>query len=199
MNWLVGCFGFNGPLRQYGRLPKRGRKRREKIDQSKNDQTTPTRTYYKHSRPLPYYHPNCRTPRYWRFTQDHRSTPNKRVKSIKLKYLHFIKETWTEKKRWLQKLTWTKRSPLGGPWNSNYETKMADAWICKIFLIAYVNTALQRLIMSNAASVKSRLAADWKSWNSITIDATFGVCFFCYIGLKGLKRRNFRPHHDKGK
>ena len=61
--WLVGCFGLNGPFRQYfslyravsqregergekvfqsisGRLPKRGRKRRERIDESKNVQTT---------------------------------------------------------------------------------------------------------------------------------------------------------------
>ena len=37
-----------------GRLPKRGRKRRERTDESKNVQTTPTRTYCKRSRPLPY-------------------------------------------------------------------------------------------------------------------------------------------------
>ena len=56
--WLVGCFGFNGPLRQYFSLyravSQRGRKRREKIDESKNVQTTPTRTYCKRSTPLPY-------------------------------------------------------------------------------------------------------------------------------------------------
>ena len=34
----------------------------------------PTRTYCKRNRPLPYYHPNCRTPRHWKFTQDHRTT-----------------------------------------------------------------------------------------------------------------------------
>ena len=56
------------------RLPKRGRKRRERIDESKNVQTTPTRTYCKCSRPLPYCHPNCRTPRHWKFTQHHRTT-----------------------------------------------------------------------------------------------------------------------------
>ena len=33
-----------------------------------------TRTYYKRSRPLPYYHQKCRTPRHWKFTQDHRTT-----------------------------------------------------------------------------------------------------------------------------
>ena len=36
------------------RLTKRGRKRRERIEESKNVQTTPTRTYCKRSRPLPY-------------------------------------------------------------------------------------------------------------------------------------------------
>ena len=51
-----------------GRLPKRGRKRRERIDESKNVQTTPTRTYCKCSRPLPYCNSNCSTPRHWKFT-----------------------------------------------------------------------------------------------------------------------------------
>ena len=55
-----------------GRLPERGRKRRERIEESKNVQTT--RTHCKHSRPLPYYHPNCRTPRHWKITQGHRTT-----------------------------------------------------------------------------------------------------------------------------
>ena len=44
------------------------------IEESKNVQTTPTRTYCKRNRPLPYYHPKCRTPRHWKFTQDHRTT-----------------------------------------------------------------------------------------------------------------------------
>ena len=78
VGWLVGCFGFNGPLRQYFSLyravSQRGRKRRERIDESKNVQTTPTRTYCKCSRPLPYCNPNCRTPRHWKFTQHHRTT-----------------------------------------------------------------------------------------------------------------------------
>ena len=34
----------------------------------------PTRTYCKGNRPLPYYHPNCRTPRHWKFTQNHHNT-----------------------------------------------------------------------------------------------------------------------------
>ena len=46
---LVGCFGFNGPLRQYFSLywavSQREGERGERIDKSKNVQTTPTRTY----------------------------------------------------------------------------------------------------------------------------------------------------------
>ena len=77
--WLVGCFGLNGPLRQYFSLyrtvsQRQGKKRREKIEASKNVQTTLTRTYCKRNRPLPYYHPNCRTPRHWKFTQHLRTT-----------------------------------------------------------------------------------------------------------------------------
>ena len=92
VSWLVGCFGFNGPLRQYFSLyravsQKRGRKRREWIDESKNVQTTPTRTYCKCSRPLPYCNPNCRTPQHWKFTQHHRTTrpPQKKCQ----KYIYY--------------------------------------------------------------------------------------------------------------
>ena len=38
--------------------PKRGRKKREMIDERKNVQTTPTHTYCKRSWPLPYYNQN---------------------------------------------------------------------------------------------------------------------------------------------
>ena len=76
--WLVGCFGFNGPLRQYFSLyraiSQREGERRERIDESKNVQTTPTRTCCKRNRPLPYCNQNCRTPRHWKFTQHHRTT-----------------------------------------------------------------------------------------------------------------------------
>ena len=78
VGWLDGCFGFNGPLRQYFSLyraaSQREGERGEKIAESKNVQTTPTRTYCKRNRPFPYYHPNCRTPRPWKFTQNHRTT-----------------------------------------------------------------------------------------------------------------------------
>ena len=59
--WLVdlGLWPFETVFQSLSdRLPKRGRKKREKIDEGKNVQTTPTRTYCKHNRPLPYYHPN---------------------------------------------------------------------------------------------------------------------------------------------
>ena len=53
----VSCFGFNGPLRQYLSLyravSQREGERRERIDKSKNVQTTPIRTYCKRNRPLP--------------------------------------------------------------------------------------------------------------------------------------------------
>ena len=59
-------------LRQYFSLyravSQREGETREKIEESKNVQTTTTRTYCQ--RTLPYYHPNCRTPRHWKFTQD---------------------------------------------------------------------------------------------------------------------------------
>ena len=56
--WLVGCSWFNGPLRQYFSLYRAISQRegeREKTEESKNVQTTPTRTYCKRNRPLPYY------------------------------------------------------------------------------------------------------------------------------------------------
>ena len=74
---MVGCFGFNGPLRQYFSLYRAVSQREgeggERIDESKNVQTTPTRTYCKRNRPLPYFNQNCRTPRHWKFTQHHRT------------------------------------------------------------------------------------------------------------------------------
>ena len=71
VDWLVvlGLRPFETVFQSIsGRLPKRGRKRKERIDESKNVQTTPTRTYCKCS------NPDCRTPRHWKFTQHHRTT-----------------------------------------------------------------------------------------------------------------------------
>ena len=101
VGWLVG-FGFNGPLRQYFSLYRavstRGRKRKERLDESKNVQTTPSRTYCKRSRSLLYCNANCRTPRHWKFTQHHRTTRpppgGKRAISVRasevLLYLRFF-------------------------------------------------------------------------------------------------------------
>ena len=78
IGWSVGCIGFSGRLRQYFNLyravSQREGERGERIEESKNVQTTPTRTYCKRNRPLPYYHPNCRTPWHRKFTQVHRTT-----------------------------------------------------------------------------------------------------------------------------
>ena len=57
-----------------GPSPKERDKEEKRIDESKNVQKTPTRTYCKCSRPLPYCNQNCRTPRHWKFTQNHRTT-----------------------------------------------------------------------------------------------------------------------------
>ena len=67
---LVGWFEFSGPLRQYFSLyqavsqreGERGVKGQRRVKMSKQPP------------PVPYYHPNCRTPRHWKFTQDHRTT-----------------------------------------------------------------------------------------------------------------------------
>ena len=58
--WLFGVLRpFETVLQSIsGRLPERGRKKREVIDERKNVKTTPTSTYCKHNRPLPYCYPN---------------------------------------------------------------------------------------------------------------------------------------------
>ena len=62
VGWLVGCFGLNGPLRQYFSLYRPSPKEREKEErtyrQEKKCPNNPTRTYCKRSRSLPYYNPN---------------------------------------------------------------------------------------------------------------------------------------------
>ena len=59
--WLVGCFSFNGPLRQYFSLywaaSQREGEEREMSDDRENVQTTPTLTYCKRSMPLSAYNP----------------------------------------------------------------------------------------------------------------------------------------------
>ena len=61
LGWLVvlGLRPFETVFQSIlGRLPEKGRKKREMIDERKNVQTTPVRTYCKHRRPLPYSTPN---------------------------------------------------------------------------------------------------------------------------------------------
>ena len=58
----------------YRAVSQREGERGDRIDESKNVQTTPTRTYCKRNRPLTYCNQNCRTPRHWKFTQHHRTT-----------------------------------------------------------------------------------------------------------------------------
>ena len=52
--------------------------------------TTPTHTYCKRNRPLPYYHPNCRTSRHWKFNQDHRTTRP----SLTLQEIDLMQMSW---------------------------------------------------------------------------------------------------------
>ena len=52
LHWLVGCFGFNGPLRQYFSLYQAVSQREG--EREENVQTTPTRTYCERRRPLSY-------------------------------------------------------------------------------------------------------------------------------------------------
>ena len=63
--------------------PREGERERKTTDESKNVQTTPTRTHCKRSRPLPYSNLNCRTPQHWKFIQPHRTT---RPPFFQLKY-----------------------------------------------------------------------------------------------------------------
>ena len=77
--WLVGCFGFNGPLRQYSSLYQAVSQRegdrgeigymREKL--SKQPPPAPTTSAVG---PCPTIIQIIRTPRHWNFTQHHRTT-----------------------------------------------------------------------------------------------------------------------------
>ena len=90
-SWLVGCFGFDGPLRQYFSLyravSQREGERGERIDESKNVQTTPTRTYCKRNRPLPYCNQNCRMPQHWKVTQHHRTTRPPPIRRVVVRHI----------------------------------------------------------------------------------------------------------------
>ena len=65
---------ISGPFSLYRAISQREGERGERIYESKNSKPSPTRTYCKRNRPLPYCNQNCRTPRHWKFTQHHRTT-----------------------------------------------------------------------------------------------------------------------------
>ena len=71
---LVGCFVSNGPFRPsvYNHLPDRGRKTREMEDERKNVQTAQTRTIRIAICPCSTIIQISKTPRHWKFTQNHR-------------------------------------------------------------------------------------------------------------------------------
>ena len=61
LRWLVGCFLFNGPLRQYFSLYLAVSQRKGERKENRRERkcpNNPIRTYCKRSRPLPYYNPN---------------------------------------------------------------------------------------------------------------------------------------------
>ena len=76
--WLVGCFGLNGPLRQYSSLgcpPEIGmKKKRNMIDERINVQRNPPTPTASTVDPCPTLIQISRTPRHWKFTQHHRTT-----------------------------------------------------------------------------------------------------------------------------
>ena len=77
--WLVGCFGFNGPLRQYFSLYRavsqregeRGEKGQMREKMSKQPPPAPTASA---TGPCPTIIQISRTPRHWKFTQHLRTT-----------------------------------------------------------------------------------------------------------------------------
>ena len=77
--WLVGCFGFNGPLRQYFSLYRavsqregeRGEKGQMREKMSKQPPPAPTASA---TGPCPTIIQISRTPRHWKITQHLRST-----------------------------------------------------------------------------------------------------------------------------
>ena len=77
--WLVGCFGFNGPLRQYFSLYRavsqregeRGEKGQTREKMSKQPPPAPTASA---TGPCPTLIQISRTPQHWKFTQHLRTT-----------------------------------------------------------------------------------------------------------------------------
>ena len=72
--WFVGCFGLNGPFRQYFSLSERGRKKRKMIDERKMAKQPPPAPTASAVGPCPTLIQIIRTPRHWKFSQHHRTT-----------------------------------------------------------------------------------------------------------------------------
>ena len=99
VGWLVGCFWFNSPLRQYFNLyravsPREGeRKRKDRRQKRMSKQPPPAPTASALS-PCPTIIQTSRTPRHWKFTQHHRTTrptPLKRVYIRKCQMIIFAR------------------------------------------------------------------------------------------------------------
>ena len=90
IDWLVGCFGLNGHLRQYFSLYQvsvfqsisetvfqsileRGKKKKEMKDERKMSKQPPPAPTASTVDPCPTLIQICRTPRHWKFTQHHRT------------------------------------------------------------------------------------------------------------------------------
>ena len=90
VGWLVGCFGFNGPLRQYFSLYRavsqregeRGEKGQMREKMSKQPPPAPTASA---TGPCPTIIQISRTPQHWKFTQHLRTTrpPLIKIESVK--------------------------------------------------------------------------------------------------------------------
>ena len=105
--WLVGCFGFNGLLRQYFSLYRavsqregeRGEKGQMREKMSKQPPPAPTASA---TGPCPTIIQISRTPRHWKFTQYLRTTPLSyffsyfpmMVSDAALCSLHNLKTVW---------------------------------------------------------------------------------------------------------
>ena len=100
VGWLVGCFGLNGPLRQYFSLYRavsqregeRGEKGQMRVKMSKQPPPAPTASAVG---PCPTLIQISRTPRHWKFTQHHRTTRPPPVRRIKVRRDDALKDTNT--------------------------------------------------------------------------------------------------------
>ena len=95
---LVGCFGFNGPLRQYFRLywavSQSEGERKEMIDQRKMSIQPPPAPTVSAVGPCPCLIKISRTPWHWKFTQHHRNTRPPLPQVLLAQFLLMSSEQW---------------------------------------------------------------------------------------------------------